>query len=207
LTTWFMSALWAASTRLILSKAYSHCATRSPWWRILPRGPFSSSAPTPARKTNLPLPAPLTVTASEKIPRVQALWVNSFFSYLDGAGCCAAAGKPMAMAAAAVTMVAQAYVFIPASLGSIGSVSLADDGDSVNFDEALRDGKILRRDQGTARESALENFAADFDELVAVRLIADEHGHGDDIGERPASPFERRLDILERSPGLAGKVR
>src|SRR5262245_57293198 len=154
-----MSAPWAASTRLILSKAYKHWATRSPWWRILPRGPFSSSAPTPARKTNLPLPAPLTVTASEKMPRVQALWVNSFFSYLDDAGCWAVAGRPMAMAAAAVTMVAQAYVFIPASLGWIGSVSLANDGDGLNFHEELGDGKILRRDQGTGRESALENFA------------------------------------------------
>src|SRR5215468_3141651 len=96
---------------------------------------------------------------------------------------------------------------MPASLGWIASVSLADDGDRLNFDEELRDGKVLRRDQGTCRESALENFAADFDELVAVRLIADEHGHGDDIRERPASLLERCLDILERPPGLAGKIR
>src|SRR5262245_10255809 len=96
---------------------------------------------------------------------------------------------------------------MPASLGWITSVSLADDSDRLNFDEELRDGKILRRDQSACRKSALENFAADFDELVAVRLIADEHGHGDDIGERPASLLERRLDVLERPPGLAGKIR
>src|SRR5262245_9638692 len=96
---------------------------------------------------------------------------------------------------------------MPASLGWITSVSLADDSDRLNFDEELRDGKILRRDQGTCRESALENFTPDFDELVAVRLIADEHGHGDDIGERPASLLERRLDVLKRPPGLAGKIR
>src|SRR5262247_776902 len=94
-----------------------------------------------------------------------------------------------------------------ASLGWIGSVSLADDGDRLNFDEELGDGKILRRDQGARRESTLGNLASDFDELVAVRLIADEHGHGDDVGERPASLLERCLDILERSPGLAAKIR
>src|SRR5262245_53644822 len=94
-----------------------------------------------------------------------------------------------------------------ASLGWIGSVSFADDGDRLNFDEELGDGKILRRDQSARWESALENLTSDFDELVAVRLIADEHGHGDDIGERPAGLLERRLDVLERSPGLTGKIR
>src|SRR5262249_53938838 len=108
-----------ASTRLILSKAYSHWATRSPWWRILPRGPFSSSAPTPARKTNLPLPAPLTVTASEKMPWVQALWVNSFFSYVGAACCCAVAARTKALAVATATRVAQAYGLMASSSGWI----------------------------------------------------------------------------------------
>src|SRR5215470_6066273 len=92
LTTWFMLAPCAASTRLILSNPYSHCATRSLWWRMFPRGPFSSSAPTPARKIIVPRPKPFTVTASEKMPFVQALWVNSFFSNAGAGGCCAATG-------------------------------------------------------------------------------------------------------------------
>jgi hypothetical protein len=49
----------------------------------------------------LPAPRPFTVTASEKMPLVQALWVNSFFSYPEAAGCCAAAGTASAATIAA----------------------------------------------------------------------------------------------------------
>ena len=40
----------------------------------------------------VPRPKPFTVTASEKMPFVQALWVNSFFSNAGAGGCCAATG-------------------------------------------------------------------------------------------------------------------
>src|SRR5215203_5919080 len=66
---------------------------------MLPRGPFSSSDPAPARK--IIRPAPFTVTASEKMPLVQALWVNSFFSNAGGDGCCAMAGTASAATIAA----------------------------------------------------------------------------------------------------------
>src|SRR6185437_3066519 len=61
------------SVRFILSKAYLHCAVKSPLWRISPPFPFSFSAPTPARK--IILAGPVTVTASEKRPFVQSLYV------------------------------------------------------------------------------------------------------------------------------------
>src|SRR4030081_2072742 len=105
-----MLAPCAGRNHLILSKAYSHCATRSLWWRILPRGPFSSSDPTPARKISLPVPNPFTVTASEKMPFVQALWGNSFFSYPEGDGCCAAA---VTASAATITAAANEVYFAP----------------------------------------------------------------------------------------------
>jgi hypothetical protein len=45
-----------------------------------------------------------------------------------------------------------------------------------------------------AGNSALEDFSTNFDELVTVRLIADEHRHGDNVGER-AGALERRVNI------------
>src|SRR5229473_633484 len=86
------------------------------------------------------------------------------------------------------------------------SIAFADHGDGLNLDQDLRYREILRRDQRARREPALEEFSTNLHEFVAVRLIADEHRHGDDIGERAAGALERRLDIPERLTGLAREI-
>ena len=51
---------------------------------------------------------------------------------------------------------------LPAHADPARSVSSANDGDRLNFDQELWDGKVLRRDQRTCRESALEDFRSGF---------------------------------------------
>src|SRR5262249_24365353 len=153
LTTWFMLAPCAASTRLILSNPYSHCATRSLWWRMFPRGPFSSSAPTPARKIIVPRPKPFTVTASEKMPFVQALWVNSFFSNAGAGGCCAATG---------VTTRHTTAVAIRAAKLRMGTSSRLANGVQSSHPRALRPVAILTK---------LEEWRAHVGDLAAARCL------------------------------------